>query len=175
MFTSKAKRYLIFSFLIYCLICACHGASDASDKNPLPAELIGEWHTGSISSIQYVDPNTGIFKPTVGMGEGYAIRPDGGYVDNVLVQSNIGADFIYIEGAISVSADKLTFHQTKRIAMHKEPGAQEWTKKTAEPQPDRTCKWRIKTEEESGKPVISLCLREAESNATDEPCYKKSN
>lgn len=174
MFTASMKN------LMLCLLSACfsigagQSASKSTERIQLPRELVGEWSTGSISSIQYVDPNTGVFKPTVGMGEGYSIRSDGSYVDNVLVQSQfIGADFVYIEGTITVSGNRLTFHQTKNIAMHKASGANAWTTTAAKTQTDKSYLWRIKTEQESGNAVISLCLKDNESRDAGEVCYKK--
>ena len=167
------KSIIMYPLLTCFLICACHDASESANKPTLPGELAGEWYTGNISSIQYIDPNTGVFKPTVGLGEGYNIRPDGSYADNVIVQSRIGSDFIYIEGTIDVSGDRLTFHQTKRIVMHKEPGAKIWTQKAGQTRADKRYVWRIKTEQESGNTKVSLCLKDDDENATGEICYKK--
>ena len=174
MFTVKMKNLILYLLLACFFIGACQSALKSAERTQLPRELVGEWTTGSISSIQYIDRNTGVFRPTVGLGEGYNIRSDGSYVDNVLVQSQfLGADFVYIEGTITVSGNELTFHQTKRIAMHKGPAASTWTTTVSTTQPDKSYLWRIKTDQESGNAVISLCLKDSDGKTTGEVCYKK--
>lgn len=167
MFKIKFKSLFLYSLFICCFTCACHDSSEASKKTPPPPELVGEWYIGSISSIQYVDRYTGVFKPTVGLGGGYNIKPDGSYVGNTLVQSRVlGADFVYVEGRVNVTGDRLTFQQTKRIVMHKGSGATTWTKKAGKTS-SKSYIWRIDDTK------AALCLRDADGGDTREACYRK--
>jgi hypothetical protein len=78
----------------------------------MPAELVGEWYSGSPSSIGLYDPVTGSWGNPSGSGISYTFREDGtyqeGYVGQVRNGSCYTGFFIFIEGVARVQAATLT-------------------------------------------------------------------
>jgi hypothetical protein len=54
-----------------------------------PAELVGSWYTGTISSIQYYDPVDGAWADPNGEGFYLILDADGGYEEGAVIQSTM--------------------------------------------------------------------------------------
>lgn len=58
-------------------------------RTPLPAELVGRWHTGSVSSINYYNPSTGQWAAPSGTGAAYVFDAEGYYEESGILQSSV--------------------------------------------------------------------------------------
>lgn len=83
----------------------------------VPTELVGTWHTGSVSMIQYYDSGTGDWAPTSGDGYTYEFTADGKYTFAGILQiSTYGCTttlFEYAEGTATVNGSELVLQPKK--------------------------------------------------------------
>lgn len=85
-------RFLSSLFLAAALAtAACSGGDGDLDtpRSPLPAQLAGSWYTGTLSSIQYYDRNTGVFQNPSGSGFYYVFSSDGSYETGAVIDSTV--------------------------------------------------------------------------------------
>ncbi|WP_436788320.1 hypothetical protein [Yinghuangia sp. YIM S10712] len=94
------------------------GKNDSGGKGgKVPAELVGVWTTGSVSTINYEDAMTGALAPPSGTHSELTLKSDGSYSQNGLLQSTVynctTSLFVMEEGKASVQGDKITFKPSK--------------------------------------------------------------
>lgn len=98
---------------------ACGGAQTPqeldSPRSEVPAELAGRWFTGTLSTIQYYDSNTGQFLDPNGSGFYVIIGEDASYESGAVIDSTVAgctARLLGHEiGTVTVDGDKLTMHR----------------------------------------------------------------
>jgi len=89
------KRILLLSFISLSLAAACDadgggpGGGPATPRSPLPAELVGAWFTGTLSSIQYYDRVTGQWQNPSGSGFYFIFEADGRYETGAVIDSTV--------------------------------------------------------------------------------------
>ncbi len=93
------------------------GSSDAPDtpRSEPPADLAGEWFTGSLSSIQYYDRNSGEFANPSGEGFYIIFDADGAYESGAVIDSIVsGCEMRLLGtevGTASLAGSELTLHR----------------------------------------------------------------
>jgi hypothetical protein len=85
----------------------------------MPTELVGEWYSGSSSSIGFYDPATGSWGSPNGSGFSYTFRENGTYQEGYLGQVHRGSCytgfFIFIEGVARVQGASLTKTRSRGV------------------------------------------------------------
>lgn len=94
------------------------GADPASNAGSLPSELVGNWFTGTISSIQFYNPVSGSWAPPNGEGFYFIFRADGTYEEGAVINSTQYNCTIQLlgraVGTAEASGGTLTLHQDNR-------------------------------------------------------------
>lgn len=94
-----------------------NGDDDNGGGGSLPSELVGTWHTGSVSMIDYYNPATGEWAPPSGSGFTYTFTADGKFTHAGILQvSTYGCTttlFEYLEGTAEVQGTKLVLKPKK--------------------------------------------------------------
>ena len=84
-------------------------------RSAVPAEMVGSWYEGSVSTIDYYDPGTGTWAPPSGSGFAYTFNADGTYeYSGILQVSTYGCTstlFGYYTGTVTVEGNVLTTYQ----------------------------------------------------------------
>lgn len=92
-----------------------HGNHD-TPRTAVPAELVGSWYTGTISTVNYYNPTTGQWSPPSGTGITYSLTADGYYEKSGLLQSSLyGCTttlFVYNKGTVVVDGNKISLYPT---------------------------------------------------------------
>lgn len=114
-------KHALFSVLLVGLLGGCGsvagpgGGGTNTPRSAVPAELVGSWYEGSVSSINYYDPTTGAWAPPSGSGFTYTFHADGAYEHSGLIQvSSYGCTsslFGYYTGTVTFAGDVLTTYQ----------------------------------------------------------------
>ena len=119
-----------------------------------PDEVIGTWYNGSVSSVGYVDPNSGSYSDGGSEGIGYTFMPDGTWQFGYLLTSTLYACemrvMVFNQGIITSvdpSTNLMELH-TDRSQMHSEDtcSAEENYDKELVPG-DETIIWQRTTDE----------------------------
>jgi hypothetical protein len=104
----KLMKTVLFAALLMTLS-ACPGVQ-ALPGTPVPSELQGEWTYGTISSVQYYNPNNGHWGQVNGAGDRFNLEPNGDYERSRLLQlTTYGCEsylFIWEKGTIKLDFDK---------------------------------------------------------------------
>lgn len=98
-------------------------ADDGDGKNggntprtSVPAELVGDWKTGTVSSVNFYNPTTGVWGAPSGVGMFFKFTPDGYYEKGVLLQSSLyGCTmtfFAFNKGTMTVAGDTIVLYPT---------------------------------------------------------------
>jgi hypothetical protein len=94
------------------VLSACPGVR-ALPGTPVPSELQGEWTYGTISSVQYYNPNNGHWGQVNGAGDRFRLEPNGNYERSRLIQiSTYGCEsnlFIWEVGTVRLENNAMTF------------------------------------------------------------------
>jgi len=126
----KSQKNLLGIFLtgllmIYTLLfmgCSKDPASPDDDGNKntprtaVPVYLTGDWQTGTISSIDFFNPVTGVFGPPSGVGMFFKFTQDGYYEKGVLLQSTLYGHtmtfFAYNKGTMTIEDSVIVLYPT---------------------------------------------------------------
>jgi hypothetical protein len=107
--------------LVVCLLVGCGGAGGGplltTPRSPVPSPLQGPWFTGTLSSIQYYDRNTGQFQNPNGSGFYFIFEADGVYETGAVIDSTVsgcnmrllGSEF----GTVTIEGPKVTKYRHK--------------------------------------------------------------
>lgn len=108
-----------FALTLLGLLAACGSvATPGPGSQPLPGsaiptELQGAWRYGSISSVDYYDPVTGVWGAPSGTGISFTLDASGNYERSSLLQiTTYGCEsyvFIWELGTALLSGDQITF------------------------------------------------------------------
>lgn len=108
-------RSLIASTL---LLTACTVDPDdglSTPRSELPAPLAGDWFTGTLSSIQYYDRDTGEWQNPSGSGFYYIFGADGAYETGAVIDSTVGGCTLRLlgneNGTVTLDGDALTLYR----------------------------------------------------------------
>lgn len=69
--------------------CGDGGVELTTPRSELPEPLVGDWFTGTLSSIQYYDRDTGEWQDPSGEGFYYVFSPDGEYETGAIIDSTV--------------------------------------------------------------------------------------
>lgn len=108
--------------LPFALLVACtdDGEPD-TPRSEVPAPLAGDWFTGTLSSIQYYDRDTGAWQNPSGSGFYFVFDADGAYETGAVIDSTVGGCTLRLlgneTGTVTVAGDRLTLYR-HRITVH---------------------------------------------------------
>jgi hypothetical protein len=89
---------------------------DNTPRTSLAAALVGEWQTGTVSSVNFYNPTTGVFGPPSGTGMFFKFTQEGYYEKGVLLQSSLYGHtmtfFAYNKGTMTVEGDNIVLYPT---------------------------------------------------------------
>ncbi|MGH7598829.1 MAG: hypothetical protein ACREOI_20945 [bacterium] len=98
---------------------AADGGNDGGNNTPrtaVPAPLAAAWYSGTVSSVNFFNPNTGQWAAPSGTGMFYKFTADGYYEKGVLLQSSLYnctmTFFAYNKGTMTVEGDKIVLYPT---------------------------------------------------------------
>ncbi len=117
--TAAVVSGLIVIFAVYLGGCKSNPAatddgSEGGNNTPrtsVPAQLVGAWYAGSVSSVDYYNPLTGAHGAPSGTGVYYKFTADGYYEKGVMLQSTLynctKTFYVYNQGTMTVAGDKI--------------------------------------------------------------------
>jgi hypothetical protein len=109
--------------------------------------LAGEWYLSHVSSIEYVNPNTGSHSGPSGERLVFRFYPDGQYKSGYLVQSSLyGCTmtvFGYKTGSYIIDGNRLTFTEKSYSLTSKDNCHAAWNYEKHPPLQQRTYRWRL--------------------------------
>jgi hypothetical protein len=166
------KRFAVGPWVLVGLLSACGGAPGLggvpadTPRSVLPAAMVGSWYEGSISTIDYYDPVTGVWAPPSGSGFAYTFHGDGTYeYTGILQVSTYGCTSTllgYYTGTVTVSGDVLTTYQNGgRTKYETNCGTNSET--AAEPEVT-SYSWQI-APDEYGEETLTLTWPDGETSA----------
>src|SRR5690242_20364965 len=95
--------------------CMSGEPSPETPRSALPEGLAGEWFTGSLSSIQYYDRNTGEWQDPSGSGFYFVFDPDGFYETGAVIDSTASGCTLRLlgteVGTVTIQDDQLTVYR----------------------------------------------------------------
>lgn len=161
------------------LLTACNGDGEGGDGFPfggdkknvsdqgdggkgggkVPAQMVGEWSSTSVSLTQYEDANTGVSAPTNGTGIILTIEKDGSYTEYGLLQTGMYSCqtklTTHTEGKVSVEGSKVTFKPSSVKTQMTGCGSSDSGEKNGT-KVIRTETFSFEKDQYSGKPVMKL-------------------
>ena len=88
-------------------------------RTSVPAVLVAEWQSGTVSSVNFYNPNTGAWGAPSGTGMFFKFSKDGYYEKGVLLQSSLYGHtttfFAYNKGTMTVEDDVIVLYPTYGI------------------------------------------------------------
>ena len=136
---------------------------NTSAASALPANLVGEWHTGSVSSVNYVSPG-GSYAPPSGTQVTYKLFPDGHYEYAGLTQQSMynctTKLFLYKVGVVSTQGNVLTFTDKDGSFTSEDNCNKQYNYKKPAKLEQTTYQWRIERDQYGEK----LCLVNSATN-----------
>jgi hypothetical protein len=139
------------------LLLACPGP-DAL-QSPLSPELVGEWSSGGVSTVDFYNPSTGSWAAPSGAGASYEFAPDGTYVYAAMLQSSLySCTMTVFWSALGVAyqdGQHLTLTELEGTVKSTHTCRPEFNYQREELKPVRTFAWRIH-QEESEAPQLML-------------------
>jgi hypothetical protein len=117
---SRRRLIRLLAVLPLAALAACGSSSlDGGGDSPrtaVPPELVGEWHTGTVSSSGFYDPSSGSFSDAASSGIFYKLNADGTFTYGFLEHSSLyGCSidfFVYKQGTVTVQGTSFTLHPT---------------------------------------------------------------
>jgi len=112
-------RFLLLATL---LAAACDDASTLdTPRTAVPAPLAGSWFTGTLSTIQYYDRDTGVFQDPSGEGFYFVFDAGGTYETGAVISSTVAGCTMRLlgdeTGTLTVAGADLTVYR-HRITTH---------------------------------------------------------
>lgn len=113
--------FSLFAFSLYGCNDSPTAAKDdendpATPRTNVPGQLVAEWYTGTVSSVNFFNPVTGAWGAPSGTGIFFKFTPDGYYEKGVLLQSSLyGCTmtfFAYNKGTMTVEGNKIVLYPT---------------------------------------------------------------
>jgi len=94
--------------------------TDSDDNNTprtsVPLDLVGEWQTGTVSSVNFYNPVTGVWGAPSGTGIFFKFTQDGYYEKGVLLQSSLYGHtmtfFAYNKGTLTIEDSVIITYPT---------------------------------------------------------------
>jgi hypothetical protein len=108
---------LFFTVALGALGCAADPELESPDtpRSELPAELARDWYTGTLSSIQYYDRDSGEWQDPSGEGFYMILRGDGSYESGAVINSIVaGCEMRLLGtevGTATLAGNELTLHR----------------------------------------------------------------
>jgi hypothetical protein len=103
----------------------------------LPAEVIGYWHRGTTSMVDFHDPITGAWAPPSGSGASYTFNIDGSYERGVMAQSSLYSCtmtlFSYQAGHAMGEANIIVLEQSVNKFKSQDTCREEWNYEREDP------------------------------------------
>lgn len=168
---SKLTGLMVFtllgSFIFYLYGCKDNptGPKDEGNNDPgtprtsVPAQLVAEWFTGTISSIDFYNPNNGVWGAPSGTGIFFKFYSDGYYEKGVLLQSSLYnctmTFFAYNKGTMTVEGDKIVLYPTYGRIKSEDNCVQENNYEKADQLESETIFWEL-GQDEYGNEVLWL-------------------
>ncbi len=85
-------------------------------KTSVPAALVGEWQSGTVSSVNFYNPTTGVWGAPSGTSMFFKFTQDGYYEKGVLLQSSLYGHtttfFAYNKGTMTVEDNMIVLYPT---------------------------------------------------------------
>jgi hypothetical protein len=131
---------------------ARNGAPDAPPARAqaggaVPAALVGKWHEGRVSTINYVNRHTGSYAPPSGNRFEYEFRPDGTFVLSGLLQSSLYhctmSVFKYTTGTYRVSGSTLVLEEQASKMQSRDNCNKRFNQDKALPLETKTYQWAV--------------------------------
>lgn len=115
-------RSLIATPLLFTAACSDTGDDGLSTpRSELPAALAGDWFTGTLSSIQYYDRDTGAWQNPSGSGFYYVFGDDGAYETGAVIDSTVAGCNMRLlgneTGTVTIDGDRLTLYR-HQVTVH---------------------------------------------------------
>jgi len=90
-------------------------------RSQLPSALAGDWFTGTLSTIQYYDRDTGAWQDPSGSGFYYVFDADGAYETGAVIDSTVGGCTMRLlgneTGTLTLDGPALTLYR-HQITVH---------------------------------------------------------
>jgi hypothetical protein len=111
---------LIMIFALSLVDCKKNPTDPDDDNNTprtsVPATLVGEWQSGTVSSVNFYNPTTGVWGAPSGTGMFFKFTQDGYYEKGVLLQSSLyghtSTFFAYNKGTMTVEDNMIVLYPT---------------------------------------------------------------
>ncbi|HEX8474653.1 MAG TPA: hypothetical protein VF666_11515 [Pyrinomonadaceae bacterium] len=154
---------LLLAICVAGLVCA-YGQAAGSAK--IPAELVGEWHNGNVSMLQYQNRTTGATTPGNSSTFTYKFYADGRFEFIGMMQSTMynctTTLFNEKNGKVVVEGSKMTLIPSRNFWRNANSCAPNSTKEKNHVLDEETKEWTIK-QDEQGRRLICLSDGKAES------------
>ena len=89
---------------------------NGTPRTAVPAQIVGAWYAGTVSSVDFYNPNTGSWGAPSGTGVYFKFTSDGYYEKGVLLQSTLysctSTFYAYNKGTMTVEGDKIVLYPT---------------------------------------------------------------
>jgi hypothetical protein len=116
-------------------------------SNHSPADLIGEWSKSRISTVDFVNPNTGSHADPSGERLNVRFFPDGHYKLGWLLQSSLyscsSSVFGLKTGVYAVQGNAITMKDTDSVLTSRDTCHREWNYEKHPPLRESTYQWRL--------------------------------
>ncbi|UJR87344.1 MULTISPECIES: hypothetical protein [Sandaracinus] len=106
----------VIAILAALTVSACRddGAPD-TPRSGVPAEIAGEWFTGTLSTIQYYNRDNGEWLDPSGEGFYFILDPDGFYETGAVITSTVAGCTMRLlgteVGTVVIEGDEVTVHR----------------------------------------------------------------
>lgn len=121
LYTDKMKVILFLSFVFSLLITGCskkddsiNGPANSTPRTNVPQDLAKNWYTGSISSVNFFNTNTGQFSSPSGVGMYFKFSSDGYYEKGVILQSSLygcsSTFYAFNSGTVAINNNRITLY-----------------------------------------------------------------
>lgn len=121
--------------------------------------MVGSWSAGTLSNVNFYNPDTGVWGSPSGVGVYYKFTSDGQYEKGVLVQSNLYGCTTTIhsfsQGTVIVEGNKILFYPTYARIKSEDNCSQANNYDKEDELLQETLLWESITDE-SGKPALRL-------------------
>ena len=155
----KTARSLLLVTSIMALLGACDDPAENLDtpRSDLPAELAGDWFTGTLSTIQYYDSYSGEWQDPSGSGFYYVFGDDGDYETGAVIDSTVAGCTMRLlgneVGTVEIDGDELTVHRHRITTTVSNTCGNDGER--TQGQATRVMKWSVAADE-NGLPWLTL-------------------